>query len=91
MPAPEGLNRLPGALRLPVWPVVDKLVKKLCRVWDRWSNVSRLPIKVRFKGRNGLQSGLLRSCFPDAPSEWTALQSPMELVAPDLRGKAGDW
>ena len=44
--------------------------------------------QVRFKGRNGLQSGLLRSCFPDAPSEWTALQSPMELVAPDLRGKA---
>ena len=44
--------------------------------------------RVRFKGRNALQSGLLQSCFPDAPPEWTALQSPMELVAPDLKGKA---
>ena len=39
-------------------------------------------------GRNALQSGLLQSCFPDAPPEWTALQSPMELVAPDLKGQA---
>ena len=44
--------------------------------------------RVRFKGRNALQSGLLQSCFPDAPPDWIALQSPMELVAPDLKGKA---
>ena len=88
VPAPEGLSRLPGAWRLPVWPVVDKLVKKLCNVWDRWSMCLEVSDQVRFKGRNALQSGLLRSCFPDAPSEWSALQSPMELVAPDLRGKA---
>ena len=88
VPAPKGLNRLPGAWRLPVWPVVDKLVKKLCKVWDRWSICLGASDQVRFKGRNGLQSGLLRSCFPDAPSEWFALQSPMDLVAPDLRGKA---
>ena len=88
VPAPMGLNRLPGAWRLPVWPVVDKLVKKLCKVWDRWSMCIGASDQVRFKGRNGLQSGLLRSYFPDAPSEWTALQSPMDVVAPDLRGKA---
>ena len=88
VPAPEGLSRLPGAWRLLVWPVVDKLLKKLCNVWDRWSMCLEVSDQVRFKGRNALQSGLLRSCFPDAPSEWMALQSPMELVAPDLRGKA---
>ena len=44
--------------------------------------------RVRCKGRNALQSGLLQSCFPDAPPEWTALQSPMELVAPDLKGNS---
>ena len=88
VPAPEGLNRLPGAWRLPVWPVVDKLLRKLCNVWDRWSMCLEVSDQVRSKGRNALQSGLLRSCFPDAPSEWIALQSPMELVAPDLKGKA---
>ena len=41
VPAPEGLSRLPVAWRLPVWPVVDKLLKKLCNVWDRLVNVSR--------------------------------------------------
>ena len=50
--------------------------------------VSMFPIECGFKGRNALQSGLLQSCFPDAPPEWIALQSPMELVAPDLKGKA---
>ena len=88
VPAPEGLSRLPGAWRLPVWPVVDKLLKKLYNVWDCWSMCLEVSYQVRFKGRNALQSGLLRSCFPDPPPEWLALQSPMELVAPDLRGKA---
>ena len=44
--------------------------------------------RVRFKGRNALQYGLLQSGFPDSPPEWNALQSLMELVAPDLKGKA---
>ena len=85
---PEGLGRLPGAWRLPVWPVVDRLLKKLSNVWDRWSMCLEVSDQVRFKGRNALQSGLLRSWFPDPPPEWLALQSPMEVVAPDLRGKA---
>ena len=88
MPAPGGLSRLPGAWRLPMWPVLEELSKKLCHVWDRWSMCLDVSDRVRFKGRNALQSGLLLSCFPDAPPEWIALQSRMELVAPDLKGKA---
>ena len=87
-PAPRGLSRLPGAWRLPKWPVLDELSRKLCRVWDRWSMCLGASDRVCFKGRNALQCGLLQSCFPDAPPEWNALQSPMELVAPDLKGKA---
>ena len=87
-PAPRGLSRLPGAWRLPKWPVLDELSRKLCRVWDRWSTCICASDRVRFKGRNALECGLLQSCFPDPPPEWNALQSPMELVAPDLKGKA---
>ena len=42
--------------------------------------------RVRFKGRDALECGLLQSCIPEAPPEWSALQSPMELVEPDLKG-----
>ena len=43
--------------------------------------------RVRFKGRDALECGLLQSCIPEAPPEWSALQSPMELVEPDLKGR----
>ena len=87
-PATRGLNRLPGAWRLPKWPVLDELSKKLCRVWDRWSMCLGASDRVRSKGMNALQCCVLQSCFPDTPPEWDALQSPMNLVAPDLKGKA---
>ena len=65
MRQPRGaLNRLPGAWRLPVWPVLDKLSKKLCHVWDRWSMCLGVSDRVRFKGRNALQSGLIAILFP---------------------------
>ena len=44
--------------------------------------------RVRFKRTNALQVGLLQSGFPDAPPERNALRSPVELAAPDLKGKA---
>ena len=88
VPALGGPSRLPGAWPLPMWPVLEELSKKLCHVWDRWSMCLDVSDRMRIKGRNALQSGLLQSCFPDAPPEWIALQSPMELVAPDLKGKA---
>ena len=44
--------------------------------------------RVRFKGRNALQCGLLQSCFLDAPPERNALQSPTNSAASDLKGKA---
>ena len=61
VPAPEGLNRLPGAWRLPVWPVVDKLLRKLCNVWDRWSMCLEVSDLVRLKV--GMHSSLV-SCNP---------------------------
>ena len=87
-PAPMGLSRLPGAWRLKKWPVPEELSRKLCRLWDRWSMCLGASDRVRFKGRNALQCGLFQSYFPDAPPEWNVLQSSMELVAPDLKGKA---
>ena len=49
---------------------------------------SVLLIECVFKGRNALECGLLQSCFPEPPPEWDALESPMELVGPDLEGRA---
>ena len=88
VPAPEGLIRLPGTWRLPMWLMLKKLSKKLCHVWDRWSMCLDVSDRVRFQGQNAVQSRLLQSCFLDAPPEWIALQSPMELVAPDLKGNS---
>ena len=87
-PGPRGLCRLPGAWRLPKWPEVNDLSRQLCRVWDRRSKCLCVLDGVRFKGRDALECGLLQSCFPDVPPEWSALQSPMELVKPDLKGRA---
>ena len=50
-PGPRGLCRLPGAWRLPKWPVVNELSRKLCRVWDRWSKCLCVADRVRLKGR----------------------------------------
>ena len=87
--APSGLCRLLGAWRHPKWPVVNELSRKLCRVSDRWSKCLCVADRVRFKERDdALECGLLQSCFREAPPEWSALQSPMELVKPDLTGKA---
>ena len=47
--APRGLSRLPGDWRLPKWPMLDELSKKLCRVWDRWSMCLGASDRVRFK------------------------------------------
>ena len=70
-PAPRGLSRLRGGWWLPKWPVLDEL-SNLCRVWDRWSMCLCASDRVRFKGGNALQCGLLQSCVPDAPPEWNA-------------------
>ena len=88
VPGPSGLCRLPGAWRLPKWPVVNELSRKLCRVSDRCSKCLCVSDRVRFKGRAALKCGLLQYCFPEAPPEWRSLQSPMELVKPDLKGRA---
>ena len=48
-PAPRGLSRLPGAWRLPKWPVVSELSRNLCRMWDRWSMCICVSDRVRFQ------------------------------------------
>ena len=48
-PVTRGLSRLPGAWRLPKWPALDELSKKLCLVWDRWSMCLGASDRVRFK------------------------------------------
>ena len=48
-PVTRGLSRLPEAWRLPKWPALDELSKKLCRVWDRWSMCLGASDRVRFK------------------------------------------
>ena len=50
---------------------------------DRWSKCLCVSDRVRFKGRDALECALLQSCFPEG-----ALQSPMELVKPGLKGGA---
>ena len=64
VPAPEGLSRLPGAWRLPMWPVLDKLSKKLCNVWDRWSMCLDVSDRVRFKGPECTPVWSLTILFP---------------------------
>ena len=72
------LRAMNGAWRLPVWPTWHRVQSQLKRSWTIWAEAHRLPPRTAQAGRSGVYSFLAHLHLPEAPAQWSLLESAMQ-------------